>query len=415
MTQAVFDRVWKTYPQWLAGRRSLRSTLSPKMRATARRSGSRWALREVSFTLENGEGLGLIGANGAGKSTLLRLASGLSRPTRGAIAVSTDLASVLSLGSAFNGDLTGRENASTATVLAGIRVSRTRELVHKALEFAELEAFADAPVRSYSDGMKLRLAFGVVAQLDPSLLLLDEVIAVGDVRFQQKCMSRISELRSTGMSFLFASHDLDQIVEQCDRALWLDGGHVRAVGPAEEVVASYRDAMHTTTTERTPVPDDNLPDDTGLRLRENRFGSQEATIEDVVVAGTGRAAVVDESGSMSVTLRLKCAGRRVPNPIVGLSIHRAHDDVLCCQTSTDADGLVLPDLDGDLRVRFHWSSVPLVAGDYVLDVGLYESGWSFAYDYHWHAHQFQVAGSTDADESQAVFRAAGQQWSVERA
>ncbi len=409
MAQAEFDRVWKTYPRWVAGRRSLRSTLSPKMRATARRSGSRWALRDVSFTLEDGEGLGLIGANGAGKSTLLRLASGLSRPTRGSIGVSSDVASVLSLGSAFNGDLTGSENALTATVLGGVRVSQARELVLQALEFAELEAFANAPVRSYSDGMKLRLAFGVIAQLDPGLLLLDEVIAVGDVRFQEKCMSRITQLRSAGTSFLFASHDLEQVIEQCDRALWLEQGSVRAAGPADRVVDEYRDAMHTETSDRTPEPDHDAPATRGLRLRENRFGSQEATIEDVALAGRGGTDVVDESGSLTVTLRLRRTGLALESPIVGMSIHRAQDDALCCEMSTDASGLVLPHLEGDLIVRFRWDSVALVAGDYLLDVGLYESTWKFAYDYHWHIHRFRVAGEGN---SRAIFRPDELRWAV---
>ncbi len=409
--RARFEDVWKSYPRWLAGRRSLRAMASPRMRATGRRSGSRWALRDVSFDLRAGEGLGLIGANGAGKSTLLRLASGLGRPTRGDIEVSPNVASVLSLGAAFNADLTGRENALTATMLAGKRMAEARQAVPAALAFAELESFADTPVRAYSDGMKLRLAFGVVAQLEPELLLLDEVIAVGDLRFQEKCMARILELRASGTSFLFASHDLEQITEQCDRALWLQEGTVRTCGEAEEVVDKYREAMHTETFDRTPEPDDDETPAGGLVLQENRFGSQELTIEEVRLGGATPGSVELEE-SLSVSLLLRRDGSAITAPIVGVSIHRVDEaDVLCCEASTDMDGVVLGDISGELLVEFHWEDVELVPGEYLVDVGVYRYDWSFAYDYHWHVYPLKVLGE---DRSKAVFRPRSRRWTVAR-
>lgn len=409
-TQRVqFNDVWKSYPRWLAGTRSLRAMASPRMRATGRRTGSRWALRDVSFALHAGEGVGLIGANGAGKSTLLRLASGLGRPTRGEIAVSSNVASVLSLGAAFNADLTGRENALTATLLAGKRLTEAKQVVPAALDFAELEAFADAPVRSYSDGMKLRLAFGVVAQLKPELLLLDEVIAVGDLRFQEKCMARIAELRSSGTSFLFASHDLDQITQQCDRALWLQEGSVRAYGEADEIVEEYREAMHTETFDRTPEADDEISAG-GLVLRENRFGSQEVTIEEVRLGGT-TPGVAEQGSSLSISLRLRRKGSAIASPVIGVSVHRAGDeDVLCCEASTDIDGVLLGDISGERLVNFRWDNIELLPGEYLVDVGVYESNWSFAYDYHWHVYPLKVIGE---DQSKAVFRPRQRQWTVE--
>jgi len=404
---AHFDGVWKSYPAWLPGRRSLRAMASPRIRATGRRSGSRWALRDVSFALDDGEGIGLIGANGAGKSTLLRLASGLGRPTRGSIRVGSDVASVLSLGAAFNADLTGRENALTATLLAGMRMEQARAAVPAALAFAELEAFGDAPVRSYSDGMKLRLAFGVVAQLSPALLLLDEVIAVGDLRFQEKCMERIGELRAGGTSFLFASHDLETIAEQCDRALWLDQGAVRALGPADEVVERYRAAMHDATFERTPEPEQDDAPDGALVLQRNRFGSQEVTIEEVQVGPT-----IAEGGALTIRVRLRRDGPPVASPIVGVSVHRAQDeeDVICCEASTDEDDVTLGDVQGERLVTFRWDDVELRPGAYVVDVGVYESGWAFAYDYHWHAYPLKVLGE---QHSKAIFQPRRRSWTVE--
>ncbi len=355
-------------------------------------------------------GMGVIGANGAGKSTLLRLASGLGRPTQGSILVSSNVASVLTLGAAFNPDLTGRENALTATLLAGVRKTTAKSVVPACLAFAELEGFADAPVRSYSDGMKLRLAFGVVAQLKPDLLLLDEVIAVGDLRFQEKCMGRIAELRSSGTSLLFASHDLEQIAEQCDRALWLEGGEVRILDDADDVVDEYREAMHNETYDRTPEAEDSDIDGE-LVLRANRFGSQEVTIEDVSLRGSTSANTVEPDGSLTIDLRLHRDGAAVRSPIVGVSVHRVEGDIACCETSTDVDDVVLGDLRGDLLVSFRWEDIELLPGEYLVDIGVYASDWKFAYDYHWHVYPLKVTGD---DNSKSVFRPQRRQWTIER-
>jgi lipopolysaccharide transport system ATP-binding protein len=406
---AQFDEVWKAYPRWLAGRRSIRSIASPGMRSASRRSGSRWALRDVSFDLHAGESLGLIGENGAGKSTLLRLASGLGRTTKGDIRVSSDIASVLSLGGTLNVDLTGRENALTATLLAGIRLSGAREVVDRALAFAELEEFADSPVRSYSDGMKLRLSFGVVAQLNPGLLLLDEVIAVGDLRFREKCMARINELKAAGTSLLFASHDLEELAEQCDRALWLDEGVVRLAGPADEVVEQYRESMHTETYDRTPAPTDGAVDGE-LILRTNRFGSQELTIEEVSLQGSTSAAVVEPDGSLMIEFTLRPAGPPIENAVVGVSIHRVEGDVACCEANTDMDDVTIGAVSDDKRVCFQWDDVELYPGQYIVDVGVYEPSWKFAYDYHWHVYPLKVIGT---ETSEAIFRPSRRRWTVE--
>jgi lipopolysaccharide transport system ATP-binding protein len=217
--------------------------LSPSMRAGRRSADLRWALRDVSFSLDAGNALGVIGHNGAGKSTLLRLASGLGQPTRGGIRVSSNSASVLSLGDTFSSELTGRENAITAAVVAGLSASDAAAALPAILDFAELEGFQEAPIRSYSDGMKLRLAFGVVTVLTPDLLVLDEVLAVGDIGFQEKCMAHLHGLRDRGTALLFASHDLGQIAADCDSCIWLEGGRVRAHGDAGDVVEEYRSAM----------------------------------------------------------------------------------------------------------------------------------------------------------------------------
>jgi lipopolysaccharide transport system ATP-binding protein len=378
------------------------------MRAASRRSGSRWALRDVSFDLQQGESLGLIGENGAGKSTLLRLASGLGRVSKGEVLVSSDVASVLSLGGTLNVDLTGRENALTAALLSGVRAAQAGDVVARALAFAELEEFADSPVRSYSDGMKLRLAFGVVAQLDPGLLLLDEVIAVGDLRFREKCMERIDELKAGGTSLLFASHDLEQVAEQCDRALWLEDGEVRLAGSADEVVEQYRDSMHTETLDRTPQPGDGA--EGGLILRENRFGSQEVTIADVSLHGSGAGGAVDPGGSLTVEFTLRRDGSPIESPVASVSVHRVEGEIACCEASTDSDEAPIGSLSGERRLRFQWDGIELIPGRYVVDVGVYEENWKFAYDYHWHVYPLHVVG---VPGSEAIFRPGRRRWTIE--
>jgi lipopolysaccharide transport system ATP-binding protein len=397
------DGVWKSYPRWM-GERTLRGVLTRRVPLAMRRGEVVWALKDVSLRIGAGESVGLIGPNGAGKSTLLRLASGLGRPTRGRIAVADDVASILTLGDSFDLSLTGRENAITAAVVAGLRRAEARARLRDALEFAELEAFADAPVRTYSDGMKLRLAFGVMAQLRPRVLIVDEVIAVGDLRFQAKCLQRIRELRESGTSVLLASHALDQVASECDRAVWLQGGEVRMQAEAGSVVAEYTQAMYSETLARTPAP--SPAGDSTLELRRNRFGSQELTIERVTVPDEL------ESGT-GIELSFEIARRSpvdVTDPIASVTIHRVGDGVVCCDLSTEAAGVRLgPVGDGGLCVTLALDRLELAPGDYLVDVGVHEASWQYAYDFHWQAYPLRVTGRS-AGEGLLV---PGHRWEAE--
>src|SRR5215208_1583939 len=285
-----FEEVWKAYPRWAA--RTLRETIDRRVPGLLGGGEQRWVLRDVSFSVSRGEFTGVIGLNGAGKSTLLRLAAGLSSPSRGRVLLPEETAAILNLGDLFDLALTGRENALTTALAAGLSARRARALMPEIVAFAELEGFEDAPLRTYSDGMRLRLAFGVLAQLAPDALLLDEVIAVGDLRFREKCLDYIRARCTDGAGVLFASHSVDEVARECGRAVWLEAGGVRAIG--EAVVAAYRDAMHSETRDRTPPPAQTSGD---LELRRNRFGSQEATIVDVELRdGVGRPASTMPSG-----------------------------------------------------------------------------------------------------------------------
>lgn len=384
----AFDGVWKSYPRWGASARTLKAVALRHVPGFMTPSARRWALRDVSLRLHAGTITGLIGPNGAGKSTLLRLASGVGAADRGRIVLPPDTASVLNLGYAFSPDLTGKENAYTAALVGGLPPRAARAALPSALEFAELEDFADAPLRTYSDGMKLRLAFGVIAQLQPQALLLDEVLAVGDLRFQHKCIEHIEGLKADGAAILLASHGIDEVAEMCDDAVWLQAGMVRAAGPAEGVVTEYREAMRSATLDRTPAEHGG---DGSLELRRNRFGSQEVVIEHVRVVGSA-ASEVEVGGRLSVHFELRPTGARVRAPIVGISIHRVADGVLCYDGNTAADGVIVTDIERPISVELSFPSVELLPGEYVIDLGVYEAEWHFAYDYHWHVYPLTVAG-----------------------
>jgi homopolymeric O-antigen transport system ATP-binding protein len=393
--------VWKSYPRWSAGTRTLRGIVTRRLPLVARGQERRWVLSDVSLHAKPGESVGLIGPNGAGKSTLLRLVAGLGRPTRGTVERPGATAAVLNFDSWFDGELTGRENAVTALVVNGWRRAEANALLPAVLDFAELEDFADAPVRTYSEGMKLRLAFGVVAQLRPQALLIDEVIAVGDLRFQAKCMERIQELRDGGTTLIVASHDLDYIVANCDHALWLQAGAVRTSGDSAAVADEYRRAMQSATLDRTPAPSGEASGE--LELRRNRYGSQEATIDAVALRDRAGEAAAEIATGAELTIALTVSSRNGPvsDPIVGVAIHRVSDGVICYESSTESDHVRVGTLDGELCVELRFDRLDLLPGEYRLDAGLYRSDWEFAYDFHWQAYPLRVVGS---QSDKGIFR-----------
>jgi ABC-type polysaccharide/polyol phosphate transport system ATPase subunit len=198
-----------------------------------------WALKNVSFTLDHGEGLAVIGGNGAGKSTLLSVVAGLAPCDEGYVTVDGRIAALFELGSGFHADLTGVENIRLNASLLGLSRARTRELFDQIVEFSGIGDFVEEPIRTYSSGMLMRLAFSVAIHLDPEVLLVDEVLAVGDTAFQQKCFDKILEFRNAGKTLLCVSHAAGMVQEFCDRAIWLDHGQLVMDGKLDEVFDAY--------------------------------------------------------------------------------------------------------------------------------------------------------------------------------
>ncbi len=220
--------------------RALRSPLGMFRR---KRREEFWALKDVNLEVREGEVLGLIGRNGAGKTTLLKILSRITRPTTGWAEVRGHVGSLLEVGTGFHPELTGRENAFLSGAILGMKKAEIERKFDEIVAFAEIEKFIDTPVKHYSSGMYVRLAFAVAAHLEPEILLVDEVLAVGDLKFQKKCLGKMGDVARAGRTVVLVSHQMNQIRRLCQRVVWVDGGEIRRNGPAQDVVSGYEAAM----------------------------------------------------------------------------------------------------------------------------------------------------------------------------
>lgn len=351
-----------------------------------------WALRNVSFNVAPGRMLGIIGRNGAGKSTLLRLISGLGRPTAGSIAVNGRVGALLELGAGFHPDLTGRENVIINGVVAGLTLEQVDQLMDKIVSFAELQRFMSDPLRTYSTGMQMRLAFSIAIHAAPKILLVDEVLAVGDMSFQRKCLERIADFKDKGGAIILVSHDPYQVRQLCDEVLWLRAGELVAHGEPEVVTGQYIAEMSAETRKRTPTTLPNLRTPTGniLQVNKNRFGSLEVEITGVCLLDADNHPVSDLKSGDSLKIEIEySAAQPIYNPIFGVSISQNTGQV-CFDVTSNAEQLTVPVIEGQGRVTLQIERLDLNRGSYYVDVGIYERNWEYAYDYHWHVYSLQL-------------------------
>ena len=247
MSTVVAEGISKRYRigEYKAGYETLRDTLSHAARRALRLEHvdhsleELWALKDVSFSIEEGEVVGFIGKNGSGKSTLLKILTRITPPTEGTASIRGRVGSILEVGTGFHPELTGRENTYLNGAILGMKRREIRSKFDEIVEFSGIEKFIDTPVKRYSSGMYVRLAFAVAAHLDPEVLIIDEVLAVGDYEFQQRCMGRIEAISTSGRTVIFVSHDMQAITRLCNRAYWLQSGQLMAEGDAEDVVSRY--------------------------------------------------------------------------------------------------------------------------------------------------------------------------------
>ncbi len=236
----VFDHVRKSYPLYHHITGGVKNLLFNFPRAVNAIRNSRYeALKDVSFEVKKGEALGIIGRNGAGKSTILGLIAGVLRPTEGRVIVTGRASALLDLGAGFHPELTGRENIMLNGIILGLTKAKVLKKLDEIIEFSELSEFIDQPIRVYSSGMLARLGFSVVAHLDPDILLIDEILAVGDLEFQKKCIDKMMGFKKSGVTIIFVSHSMPDVKGICDRVMWIENRTVKMLAKPEEVVGTY--------------------------------------------------------------------------------------------------------------------------------------------------------------------------------
>jgi len=368
----VVERMGKRFRLQRSGTRTVKSAVLDLVRRRGAGRNAFWALQEIDFSVGRGETLGIVGANGAGKSTLLSLLAGTKVPTTGRIETRGTISSLLELGAGFHPDLTGRENVFLAGAIMGLTRRQMRERFDAIVDFAGLQDFIDQPVKHYSSGMYVRLGFAVAVEVDPDILLIDEVLAVGDENFQKKCLKKIEAFRKAGKTMLIISHDLGTIQSISDRILFLDEGRVAGMGDPHEVIGAYRSLSRSRQTSG----------------HEREWGTGEARIEGVAFEDAdGRPKDTFASGG-----RVRCriryrAPQRIEDPVFGFSLADANARLIF-GSNTQIDGVRIAAIEGEGEIILELRDLPMAAGHYLLSFSLHSS--DHRTNYHRLDHAFSI-------------------------
>lgn len=384
------QQVSKEYRLYSSARQRLRSLLTGQ-----RLHQSHWALRGVDFALHRGECLGVIGDNGAGKSTLLKLVAGALQPSQGSVRCEGRITAILELGAGFHPEFTGRENLYFGGSLIGISHEQMRALEPEICAFAELGEALDRPVKTYSSGMTVRLAFALVTAVQPDVLIIDEALAVGDQNFQKKCTDRILQFRRNGCTILFCSHSPYHVRHLCDRAMWMVKGQVHALGPTEEVLAAYEAAVK-------PKGDESEPGKPSYGLDPSQIKALQVNARDAAhlksVEVEGLQAPTEEGGLKikpegDLTLLMRAHVPQDTVPSFGFLIEQL-GGVGITSVATHVDGAQpFRGEDGSWVVRLRFADIPLRTGDYVLSAYLFDASGLMVLDDWKHFEAFRVISS----------------------
>lgn len=367
------------------------------------------ALNDVSFTVPKGATFGVVGRNGSGKSTTLKLVAGITKPTSGTVKVDGRISALIELGAGFHPEISGRENVFINGIMLGLSKREIQQRFDEIVEFAELTEFIDAPVKTYSSGMYMRLGFAVAIHVDPEVLLVDEVLAVGDEGFTHKCLDKFGEFKRRGKTILLVTHSLGLVERFCDEAVWLDGGVKKAEGDPQRVIGSYvtdvarqeerflmagdekarrgAEAAGRSETDGPAVAEANVSDMN--QASEGRWGSGAVEITSVTFQdASGVVTQVFHTGeAMRVVLGVK-APRPVRDFVFGIGVFLP-DGLLVYGTNTDVEEMESDLLEGDAQVTLQIDSLDLVEGTYKLDVAVHKRDGA-PYDYHRLLHTFRV-------------------------
>jgi len=354
------------------------------------------ALDHVTFDISAGRTLGIIGSNGSGKSTLLKLIAGTSVPTSGAVEVSGRVSALLELGAGFHPDFSGRENIYLDGAIMGLSRQVIDERFDDIVAFAEMGEFIDAPAKTYSSGMYMRLAFSVAVSVDPDIILIDEVFAVGDESFQRKCLDKIEEFKSMGKTIVFVSHSLDAVRSLCDEAAWIDKGRLRAHGATSKVIDHYLWAVN-------EMEDERLSAEEAMSRYQDRWGTRRGEISSVTIRdASGSEKHTFETGDgLSVHIGYSVK-ERLEEPVIGMAIHRS-DGVLCFGCSTRELGEPPASVAGEGELTFAIDALDLLPGSYNFSVSFHNDADTETFDYHDRKYRFRVV---KGPKNNGIFRQA---------
>lgn len=353
-----------------------------------------WALRDIDLRVEEGETVGLLGHNGSGKSTLLKCIAGILQPTTGVIRTRGRVAALLELGAGFHPDLTGRENVFMNATLLGLSPKEVAAKFDEIVAFAELETFIDNQVKFYSSGMYVRLGFAVAVNMDPDILLVDEVLAVGDEAFQRKCLDRVRTFQREGRTIVFVTHAADLVRQICDRAAVLDHGVMVAEGAPGIAIRSFREHL---LTKGLPEPEvDTAAPEVELTHGESQVAKATRTLRVTDVrlthAHDSERVYLLPGEALDVRIAYETNGR-VDDVVVGISVHDVEGRVVLGWNTDLLETPVAP-LDGLGEITFSFPNIPLLDGDYLVSIGAHTIDGGTVYDWHDQQYRFEVMNPT---------------------
>lgn len=376
----------------------------------------RWALKGISFNVKKGEAIGLIGENGCGKSTMLKMITKIMYPNEGSIDVKGRISSLIELGAGFHPDMSGRENIYTNASIFGLTRKEIEERIESIIDFSELQQFIDNPVRTYSSGMYMRLAFSVAINVDADVLLIDEILAVGDASFQAKCFKKIMELKDKGITIVIVSHDRNSIEKICDKVIWIEKGKIRNQGKPYEIFPEYLDSImnkdHMTITEETYTNKEqiNIVDCKQIKFEENykeeieekidfntkRFGNKDILIESIKIFEINET-IEEEKYRFSSNSNIKISidyirkNIDISSSIVGFRFFRS-DGTDCYGSNSyiDSNNKIL--LKNEGRIEIYFEPIQLLTGEYYIDIAFHDE-FGKTFDHILRAKFFEVVST----------------------
>ena len=373
------------------------------------------ALTDVSMRVPAGCTMGLVGRNGSGKSTALKLVAGITKPTTGSVNVRGRISALIELGAGFHPEISGRENVFINGIMLGLTKREIERRFDEIVEFAELKDFIDEPVKSYSSGMYMRLGFAVATHVDPDVLLVDEVLAVGDEGFTHKCLDKFGDFKRRGKTILLVTHSLNLVERFCDEAVWLDAGRKRVEGDPKRVIDAYisdvereeerflaasdekaqHEVVQAPPAEPAPAPPVTVDDPTSdmMKASEGRWGSRQVEILDVALLDRGgQPAHIFQSGDPMIVRLAVRAEHPVDDCVFGVALFNA-EGTCVYGTNTEIDSIETQSLTGEAQITVSFQALELVEGTYKIDVAAHKSD-GVPYDYHRLLHTFRIKSRT---------------------